>query len=72
MTAATEPRLAERLHGFAAVRRSLDERGVDYEIVRHEPTGSALAEARSYGAPPHRGLKTVRLSHPRVADIGAG
>jgi Ala-tRNA(Pro) deacylase len=45
------------LRGFAAVRRSLDEQGVDYEIVRHDHTGSALA----YGAPPHRVVKTVGI-----------
>jgi prolyl-tRNA editing enzyme YbaK/EbsC (Cys-tRNA(Pro) deacylase) len=61
MTAATRPPTGERLRGFQAVRRSLDEHGVDYEIVCHEHTGSALAEARSYGAPPYRVVKTVAL-----------
>ena len=49
------------LRGFAAVRRCLDEQGVDYEIVRHDRTGSALAEARAYGAPPHRVVKSVGI-----------
>jgi prolyl-tRNA editing enzyme YbaK/EbsC (Cys-tRNA(Pro) deacylase) len=53
------PLATHQLRGFAAVRHSLDEQGVDYEIVRHEPTGSALADAHSYGAPPHRVVKTV-------------
>lgn len=61
MTATAQHQAAERLRGFAAVRRSLDEHGVDYEIVRHEPTGSALAEARAYGAQPHRVVKTIGL-----------
>jgi prolyl-tRNA editing enzyme YbaK/EbsC (Cys-tRNA(Pro) deacylase) len=56
---ATAPPLG--LRGFPAVRRSLDEHGVDYEIVRHEPTGSALAEAHAYGAPAHRVVKTVAV-----------
>jgi prolyl-tRNA editing enzyme YbaK/EbsC (Cys-tRNA(Pro) deacylase) len=43
------------------VRRGLDEHGVEYEVVRHDPTGSALAEAHSYGAPSHRVVKTVAV-----------
>jgi Ala-tRNA(Pro) deacylase len=61
MTASAQYQAPARLSGFFAVRRSLDERGVDYEIVRHEPTGSALADARAYGAPPHRAVKAVGL-----------
>jgi prolyl-tRNA editing enzyme YbaK/EbsC (Cys-tRNA(Pro) deacylase) len=61
VSVAAQPPPAERLHGFAAVRRSLDERGVDYEIVRHEATGSALADAHAYGAPPRRTVKTVAV-----------
>jgi prolyl-tRNA editing enzyme YbaK/EbsC (Cys-tRNA(Pro) deacylase) len=69
----TQP-ATHQLRGFAAVRRTLDERGVDYEIVRHEPTGSALAEAHSYGAPSHRVVKTVgiwALGELRVAALPA-
>lgn len=58
MSATSEPL---GLRGFPAVRRSLDERGVDYEIVRHDATGSALADARAYGAPPRRVVKTVAI-----------
>jgi Ala-tRNA(Pro) deacylase len=47
--------------GFAFVRRWLDEHGVEYEIARHDPTYSALAEARAYGAAPRRMVKTVAL-----------
>jgi prolyl-tRNA editing enzyme YbaK/EbsC (Cys-tRNA(Pro) deacylase) len=61
MTAGTQPQAAERLRGFAAVRRSLDERGVDYEIVRHDPTGSPLAQARTYGVPARRMVKTLAV-----------
>jgi Ala-tRNA(Pro) deacylase len=64
----------EQLRGFAAVRRGLDEHGVEYEIVRHEATGSALAEARSYSAPPHRVVKTVgvwALGQLRVVALPA-
>lgn len=49
------------LSGFAAVCGALDEHGVDYEVVRHEPTATALAEARAYGVPPGRVVKTVAL-----------
>jgi prolyl-tRNA editing enzyme YbaK/EbsC (Cys-tRNA(Pro) deacylase) len=52
---------ADRLRGFAAVRRSLDERGVDYQIVRHESRSSALADARAFGAQPRRVVKTVAV-----------
>jgi prolyl-tRNA editing enzyme YbaK/EbsC (Cys-tRNA(Pro) deacylase) len=51
----------ETSHGFAAVRRCLDGRGVEYEIDRHESTGNALAEARAYGAPARRMVKTVAV-----------
>jgi prolyl-tRNA editing enzyme YbaK/EbsC (Cys-tRNA(Pro) deacylase) len=61
MTATTPHEGALHLRGFAAVRRSLDERGVDYEIVRHDPTGSALAEARVYGVAPQRLVKTLAI-----------
>jgi Cys-tRNA(Pro)/Cys-tRNA(Cys) deacylase len=63
-----------QLRGFAAVRHCLDEQGVDYEIVRHDVTGSSLAEARSYGAPPHRVVKTVAvraLGQLRVVAVPA-
>jgi Ala-tRNA(Pro) deacylase len=50
-----------RVHGCDTVRRVLDQHGVDYEISRHERTAGALAEARVYGAPPRRMVKTVAL-----------
>lgn len=34
---------------------------MDYEVVRHEPTGSALADAHVYGAPARRVVKTVAI-----------
>jgi prolyl-tRNA editing enzyme YbaK/EbsC (Cys-tRNA(Pro) deacylase) len=61
MTATADPRDAAPLRGFAAVRRALDEQGVDYEIAHHEPTDGALAEAASYGAAPRRAVKTIAL-----------
>jgi Cys-tRNA(Pro)/Cys-tRNA(Cys) deacylase len=50
-----------RLRGFAAVRRRLDEQGVDYGVVPHEPTNGALADARASGVPPHRVVKTIAV-----------
>jgi prolyl-tRNA editing enzyme YbaK/EbsC (Cys-tRNA(Pro) deacylase) len=41
------------LRGFAAVRRTLDEQGVDYRTVRHEATGN--------GAAPYRVVKAIAL-----------
>jgi prolyl-tRNA editing enzyme YbaK/EbsC (Cys-tRNA(Pro) deacylase) len=58
-TIASAPRDGAR--GFAAVRRCLDEWRVEYKIGRHEPTDSAFAEARAYGAPAQRMVKTVGL-----------
>jgi Ala-tRNA(Pro) deacylase len=52
---------SERLRGFAAVSRSLDERGVYYEVVHHDPTGSALAQARVYRVSARRLVKTLAL-----------
>lgn len=47
--------------GPTAVQRALEERGVDYEVVRHGPTVSALADAHAYGAPPRRVVKSVAV-----------
>ncbi|MEA2450671.1 MAG: Ala-tRNA(Pro) deacylase [Thermoleophilaceae bacterium] len=47
--------------GFAAVRRCLDEGGVQYRIDHHEPTHTALAEAHASGVPLERMVKTVAL-----------
>lgn len=46
---------------FAAVRRVLDERGVDHELIKHEPTPTALADAHVYGTPARRVVKTVAI-----------
>lgn len=70
MTSTAQYAVPDQLRGFPAVRRTLDEKGVDYEIVRHDPTGCALAEARAYGAPPRRVVKTVALrSRGRVVAV---
>jgi prolyl-tRNA editing enzyme YbaK/EbsC (Cys-tRNA(Pro) deacylase) len=74
MTATADHRDAVPLRGFAAVRRALDDQGVDYEIVRHEPTDGALAEAASYGAAPRRAVKTIALwanGHLRAVALPA-
>lgn len=39
----------------------LDEHGIDYEVIRHERTPSALADAHVYGASPRRVVKTVAI-----------
>jgi Ala-tRNA(Pro) deacylase len=48
-------------HGVEAVRRFLERRGVPYELVEHDPTYSAAAEARAAGADPAATAKTVVL-----------
>jgi Ala-tRNA(Pro) deacylase len=48
-------------HGMNAVRRLLERRGVPYEIIEHDPTYSAAAEARAAGADLEATAKTVVL-----------
>lgn len=47
--------------GLAAVTEFLDRRGVPYEVVEHERTESAAADARAAGMPPAHVAKTVVL-----------
>jgi len=47
--------------GIDAVTHFLDRRGVRYEVVEHDATYSALAEARAAGASPEATAKTVAL-----------
>jgi Ala-tRNA(Pro) deacylase len=47
--------------GLAAATAFLERQGVPYEVVEHEPTQSAAAEARAAGMPPERVAKTVVL-----------
>jgi Ala-tRNA(Pro) deacylase len=47
--------------GLAAVTEFLEREGVAYEVVEHEPTHSAAAEARAAGMPPAQVAKTVVL-----------
>ncbi|MEA2404986.1 MAG: Ala-tRNA(Pro) deacylase [Thermoleophilaceae bacterium] len=61
MIARTQHQPEERLRGFAAVRRNLDEQGVSYEVSRREPTGGPIAEAPANRAPPNRVVKTIGL-----------
>jgi Ala-tRNA(Pro) deacylase len=61
VTATTASTTRDAARGFAAVRRCLDAHGVEYGIGRHEPTRNSFAEARAYGAPARRMVKTVAL-----------
>ncbi len=65
MAVTVTPGTAPPARGFLAVRRTLDAGGVDYEISRHEPTPTALAEVHAYGAPARRMVKTVALKSKR-------
>lgn len=47
--------------GLTAITEFLDRKGVPYEVVEHEPTQTAAAEARAAGMPPARVAKTVVL-----------
>jgi Ala-tRNA(Pro) deacylase len=47
--------------GIAAVTEHLDAAGVSYEVVEHEPTMSATAEAATTHRPAHEVAKTVIL-----------
>ena len=47
--------------GLAGVTTFLERQGVPYEVVEHERTQSAAAEARAAGMPPERVAKTVVL-----------
>jgi prolyl-tRNA editing enzyme YbaK/EbsC (Cys-tRNA(Pro) deacylase) len=47
--------------GLAAVTAFLERQGVPYEVVDHEPTQTAAAEARAARMPPARVAKTVVL-----------
>jgi Ala-tRNA(Pro) deacylase len=48
-------------HGLEAVTRVLDRRGMRYEVVEHDATYSAVAEARAADADPEATAKTVAL-----------
>jgi Ala-tRNA(Pro) deacylase len=47
--------------GFAAVTEFLEREGVPYEVVEHERTDTAAADARAAGVPPAQAAKTVVL-----------
>jgi Ala-tRNA(Pro) deacylase len=47
--------------GQAAVNEFLEREGIPYEVVEHERTESAAAEARAAGVPPSDVAKTVVL-----------
>src|SRR5919204_6252380 len=48
-------------HGIDVVTELLDRRGVRYEVVEHEATYSAQAEARAAATEPEATAKTVAL-----------
>src|SRR5918999_5103513 len=54
-------RQAAEPQGIAAVTEFLERRGVRYEVIEHEPTQSAVAEARAVAADLESTAKTVAL-----------
>jgi hypothetical protein len=48
-------------HGIEAVTGVLERRGVRYEVVEHDATYSAVAEARAAAADPAATAKTIAL-----------
>jgi len=57
----TEPNSGLSKTGVAAVSEHLRGEGIDHEIVEHEQTYSAAAEARVTQRPPHQVAKTIVL-----------
>jgi Ala-tRNA(Pro) deacylase len=55
--------------GLAAATAFLERRGVPYEVVEHEPTHSAAAEARAAGMPPAHVAKTVVLRDAEALSL---
>jgi Ala-tRNA(Pro) deacylase len=49
------------LHGIDAVTRFLERHGVRFEVIEHEPTQSAVGEARAVAADREATAKTVAL-----------
>jgi Ala-tRNA(Pro) deacylase len=61
-------------HGVEAVARYLDEAGVGYEVIEHEPTFSAADEAAATGTRTDEEAKTILLrsgARYRVAVLPA-
>jgi Ala-tRNA(Pro) deacylase len=64
----------ERREGIEALTRFLDDRGIGYEVIEHEETFSATAEADASGVPPDHAAKTILLREGeeyRIAVIPA-
>ena len=57
--------------GLAGVTTFLERQGVPFEVVEHEATQSAAAEARAAGMPPERVAKTVVLRDEEGLRIAA-
>lgn len=55
------PRATAGPAGIALVTRFLEDHGLPYEVLEHEPTLSAVAESRAVGADPAATAKTVAL-----------
>lgn len=48
-------------HGIDAVKRYLDRHGLSYEVIEHDPTFTAAADARACHVPADHDAKTVVL-----------
>src|SRR5687767_14530431 len=48
-------------HGIELVRRFLDQAGIAYDVVEHQPTYSAIEEARAAREEPRHTAKTLLL-----------
>jgi prolyl-tRNA editing enzyme YbaK/EbsC (Cys-tRNA(Pro) deacylase) len=55
------PRATAEPYGIEAVTRVLEQRGVRFEVVEHDATYSAVAEARAAAANPDATAKTLAL-----------
>jgi Ala-tRNA(Pro) deacylase len=55
--------------GLAAATAFLERQGAPYEVVEHEPTQSAAADARAAGMPPERVAKTVVLRDEKALRL---
>jgi prolyl-tRNA editing enzyme YbaK/EbsC (Cys-tRNA(Pro) deacylase) len=56
-----QPLEPKHLRGFDAVRRSLDDRGVTYEVLFHECNGAAMTGAPAGATPARRVIKAVAV-----------
>jgi Ala-tRNA(Pro) deacylase len=52
---------SEDARGLELITAFLDERGIDYEVIEHRRTVTAVAEARATGVDPDHVAKTIAL-----------